>query len=152
MPLSYVELKIESGTLWKGPNSLESKTYPVTITDSECASARTPNNAFAANLIHTQTSSTEGHLGNPFQPFGKYEVCLYNKAEERTYTQSYTNSTVAGSKLTFFPGEPTKLEAKPPKKKNDLRGKPKNSKAKSAKPNAQQRSRPDDRTKRSRHR
>ena len=110
VPLSYVQLNIESGTLWKKPNNLESTPYSVTITDSECASARTPNNAFAANLAHTQTSSSEGHLGNPFQPFGKYEACLYNKAEERTYRQSYTNSTVAGSKLTFFPGEPTKLE------------------------------------------
>ena len=110
VPLSYLQLNIESGTLWKKPNNLESTPYSVTITDSECASARTPNNAFAANLAHTQTSSSEGHLGNPFQPFGKYELCLYNKEEERTYRQSYTNSTVAGSKLTFFPGEPTKSE------------------------------------------
>ncbi len=110
VPLSYVMLNIKSGTVAKA-GALESTTYPVTITDTECVSARTPNNAFAANLEHTQTSSTEGHLSTPYQPFGKAELCLYNASSKRTYTAApYTNSNVAGSAVTLYPAELTKSE------------------------------------------
>jgi Tfp pilus assembly protein PilV len=110
VPMSYVTLNVMKGTA-ANPGTSETKTYEVKITDSACKSALAPNNAFAANLEHPQMSTTEGHLTYPFQPFGKYELCLYNGGTvRRTYTTSYTNNTVAGNTRTIFPAEPTKAE------------------------------------------
>jgi Tfp pilus assembly protein PilV len=114
VPLSYVTLNVRKGTAGN-PGVFETKTYPVTITDTECASVRTPNNAFAANLKHTQNSNSEGHLTTPFQPFGAYELCLSNTLPilpipKRTYTALRTNSTIGGSSVTIFPEELPKAE------------------------------------------
>ena len=76
------------------------------ITDAACKSAALPNNAFAANLEHIQSTNTEGHLTNPFQPFGKYELCLYSLTEKKNYTVKYTNETVAGSTRNVDPEKP----------------------------------------------
>jgi Tfp pilus assembly protein PilV len=108
VPLSYVTLNVKKGSAAK-PSAFETTTYPVTITDASCASAAVPNNAFAANLKHAQSTSTEGHLSSPFQPFGKYELCLaVNK--KRLYRASYENTTVNGSERTIYPAELTKAE------------------------------------------
>jgi len=110
VPLSYVTLNVKKGTAAK-PGGFETTQYPVKIEDTACKSAAVPDDAFAANLEHVQTTSTEGHLTYPFQPFGKYELCLYNGGSaKRTYTFPYTNSTVAGNTVTIFPAELTKAE------------------------------------------
>lgn len=108
VPLSYVQLNVKSGTLAK-PGALESTTYPAKITNAECKSAEVPDNATSANLTHTQSTS-EGHLENPFQPFGSFELCIYNATTKRTDTATYTNNTVAGSAITFYPAEQSKAE------------------------------------------
>jgi hypothetical protein len=109
VPLSYVTLNVKKGTAGK-PEGFETKTYEVKIIDSACKSSLPPNNAFAANLEHIQKTNTEGHLTYPFQPFGKYELCLSNATTEHTYTFPYTNSTVAGSNFPIYPTEHTKTE------------------------------------------
>jgi hypothetical protein len=109
VPLSYDELNAWNGTVAK-PGVREPQADSVKITDIECASARTPNNAFAANLTHTQSLNGEGHLSNPFQPFGKAEICVFSPTTKRTYTTSYTNSTVAGSNFALYLGELPKAE------------------------------------------
>lgn len=107
VPLSYVTLNVKSGTKAK-PGSLETTTYPVAVTNSECP--QVPVHASSANTRHNQESTKEGHLSNPFQPFGKQELCLYNAAAQKTYTATYTNSTVAGNTVTLYLGEISKAE------------------------------------------
>ena len=106
--------------------------YPIKITNLSCASSTIPNNAAAAPsnaaptpYVHEQNAK-EGHLEFPYQPFGKFELCLaYNNgATHRTYTlqdkekepaeYSYENKTVAGPTLpSIFLGDPTSYAANP---------------------------------------
>jgi Tfp pilus assembly protein PilV len=109
VPLSLVQLNVRSGTKTK-PGSLESTTYPVTITNSECSSKEVPDNATGTNFRHSQETNKEGHLSSPFQPFGKYELCMYNPTTKRTDTATYMNSKVEGSTVNFYPGELSKTE------------------------------------------
>jgi hypothetical protein len=109
IPLSFVALNVKSGTKAK-PGALETTSYPVAITNSQCAITEVPVHGTAANLRHNQVSNTEGHLTNPFQPFGKYELCLYNATAKKTYTATYTNSKPEGSTVTLYLGELSKLE------------------------------------------
>jgi Tfp pilus assembly protein PilV len=109
VPTSYVLLNVYSGTS-KANGSLESTSYPVKVTNTGCEAEPLPNNASATNLIHKQTSSKEGHLESPFQPFGKYKLCLYHEAKKRTYTAAYENTTVAGSTINLYLSEVTKEE------------------------------------------
>ena len=107
---SYLQLEVyghtEAEVTALGANAwkdLETSTsYLVTITNKRCAGI-TPNNETALNDVHTQrttintgTSEWGGHLEDPFQPFGEYELCLFNeKAGGRTYRlkNPYTNSS-----------------------------------------------------------
>jgi Tfp pilus assembly protein PilV len=111
VPLSKTTLNVKSGTE-SAPGSLESAAYSVTITDAGCSAERVPNNATAANLRHAQTTSSEGHLTNQYQPFGKYELCLSSGATKRLYKATNENTTVKGSELTIYPGELTAAEYK----------------------------------------
>ena len=102
--MSYVTLNIKKGSTAK-PGLFETNTYETKITNSACASAATPVNAYAANLEHIQTTSTTGHLSYPFQPFGKeYKLCLVDTSN-RLIKASYENTTVKGSELTVYPEE-----------------------------------------------
>lgn len=108
VPLSYVTLNVKKGSIVK-PGGFATTPYEVKITDSACASALTPNNAFAANLEHVQTTTTTGHLSNPFQPFGKgFKLCLAVKPNRLINYTTYENTTVKGPELTIYPEEPTK--------------------------------------------
>lgn len=108
VPLSYVLLNVKKGT-FAIPGALETTPYKVKITDSACKSAAVPDDAFAANLEHIQETTTSGHLKNPFQPFGKYELCLATGSpKNRLYKASYENKTVEGNTLSIYPEEPTK--------------------------------------------
>jgi Tfp pilus assembly protein PilV len=108
VPLSRLTLNLMKGVYGKSVTS-ESTPYSATIIDTACASARTPNNAFAANLKHMQTTNATGHLPNPYQPFGKYELCLVPSAN-RVIRAVYENTTVEGNTLTIYPTELTKAE------------------------------------------
>lgn len=111
VPLSYTLLNVYSGTQ-ATPGSLESTSYPVKINDTECASSKPANNAFAVNLVHLQNTTSAGHLELPFQPFGKAALCVYNKLTKRTHTVSYTNTTTAGSTTSVYMGEASEAEKK----------------------------------------
>jgi type II secretory pathway pseudopilin PulG len=113
VPMSYVavnvyeKLKTTEGLTTKSP-------YPVKITNVSCTTPLSPlpnnaykatyNTAYKATYAHANTTTAEAHLTQPFQPFGKFSLCLYNEAAKKTYTATYTNSTVAGSKVNIFLG------------------------------------------------
>ncbi len=111
IPLSYVHLNVYSGTQ-KSKGSLESIEYPVTITNTECSGYATPNNAFGANIVHPNKTSTEGHLKFPFQPFGNASLCVLAErgGVKRAFTVSYDNTTTAGSTKSIFLGENSEAE------------------------------------------
>lgn len=101
VPMSHVELNVYEGTTNK---TLTKTSYPVKIVDPLCSVASTDE--------HTQTTTTSGHLTYPYQPFGKFALCLYNSAgEKKTYTVPYENKTEAGTTLNIFLGASAK-EAK----------------------------------------
>jgi Tfp pilus assembly protein PilV len=119
IPMSYVNLAVYSGTE-KTPGSLEStgevgnkgEPYAIKITNKglvkECKV--TPNNsAKESSYVHLQhiltTKENAAHAGRlqaPFQPFGKFEVCLWNKTAKKTYSIGYENKTVEGTKDEIF--------------------------------------------------
>jgi Tfp pilus assembly protein PilV len=110
VPLSYVLLNVKKGNVLK-PGELTTTPYKIKITNSACASALTPNNAYAANLEHTQMTTTTGHLSNPFQPFGKgFKLCLAVPPNRLVNYTSYENTKTEGAILTIYPEEPNKEE------------------------------------------
>jgi Tfp pilus assembly protein PilV len=115
VPLSIVNLNVYAGTQTT-PGALSSTAYEATILDSECSSELAPNNSTAANLLHTQKTTTTGHLENPFQPFGKATLCVYNSAAKKTYEVSYSNLTATGSSPNIYIGEPSEAERAEKKK------------------------------------
>jgi type II secretory pathway pseudopilin PulG len=112
VPMTYVELsvyhkKTQAEIVALGSKAWEwletTNSYPVTITNKKCAGVK-PNNETTLKTQHTQTTTTGsvwgGHLADPFQPFGEYELCLY--AAGKTYTvKPYTNiSSTSTSSIT----------------------------------------------------
>lgn len=107
IPTAYLLINVYSGTSGK---TVETTSWPVKITDTACEKAPTPANASTANLTHLQSTTTTGHLEDPFQPFGKAKVCLaYNttggSAVHRTYTISYNLTESAEHSDTIYLGE-----------------------------------------------
>jgi prepilin-type N-terminal cleavage/methylation domain-containing protein len=103
VPMSHVALNVYKGT--KESEGLTASTYPVKITNLSCTSplAATPNDAYKATYEHNSTTTPEAHLTNAFQPFGKFQLCLYNAAEKKTtYRATYTNSTEVGSTVKIY--------------------------------------------------
>jgi hypothetical protein len=110
VPMSYMTLNVWTGNSSKNSGSLTAELLPVKITNTECASAATPNNAVASTYIHFQ-SLFEGHLADPFQPFGKFALCVASKSLNRTYTPpAYTNNTVGGSSASIYLGQHSEAE------------------------------------------
>ena len=101
VPTSYVKLNVYQGTTG---STRETTHQEVKITNVSCTS-QTPQqvaiNASKANYEHRQNTNSEGHLEVPFQPFGKFTLCLaYNSGtNHRTYTASYENTTETGATL-----------------------------------------------------
>ena len=118
VPMSYVNLEVYKGTQKSHP-ALATTAYPVKITNNGCSVAPTPNNATAVNLEHLQNSTTEGHLEAPFQPFGKYELCLQATANRRDRVGPYTNSTFEGTTLKIYPEELSEAETKAQREKEE---------------------------------
>jgi prepilin-type N-terminal cleavage/methylation domain-containing protein len=106
VPMSYVTLNLYKGTKVSEGFTTTSP-YPVKITNVSCTTplALTPDDSYKATYEHSNTTTAEAHLTNPFQPFGAFKLCVYNSAASRIYTATYTNSTVAGSKVNIFLGD-----------------------------------------------
>lgn len=111
VPLSLVELNVMSGAYAnRATATREATAYEVTTYDPECESyPEEPEHAFAANLKHTQKTNSTG-LENPFQPFGKQDLCLYNKTAKKTYRTSYTLSSATPTSKTIYIGQTSKKE------------------------------------------
>jgi Tfp pilus assembly protein PilV len=103
VPVSYLLVNVKKGTS-ASPGSAVTTPYEVKITSTECESTTVPDNSTASNFVHTQSTTALGHLSNPFQPFGKSELCLQISSTKR-YKTTFTNNTSAGSVLTIFPEE-----------------------------------------------
>jgi Tfp pilus assembly protein PilV len=113
VPMSYVKLNVYQGT---SGTTAEKAQHEVKITNESCKTQspqQVPENATVSNYEHRQNTNTEGHLEVPFQPFGKFTLCLaYNNTTTkiyRTYTtaSSYENTTEEGPKLSsLYVGEP----------------------------------------------
>ena len=85
VPMTDLVLNVYTGTK-STPEALAKTFYKVKITNTECAKTSTPNNATATNLVHEQSTTSEGHLEHPYQPFGQEKLCLYNSTEKHTFT------------------------------------------------------------------
>ncbi len=110
IPMSYVALKVHTGTRAEPKTLAKGLKYAVKITNTECEPIVTPNNATTSTTAHAQlTSEAEGApLENPFQPFGAATLCLANGG--RLYKTSYANKKVEGSTLNLDVGELTVAE------------------------------------------
>ena len=112
VPLSYVKLELYEGYFTKPGNASE-QPFAVSITNPKCAGV-TPNNAAAAltgkHSQKTIAGKAFSQLEFPFQPFGSFELCLYNAKANRSDKISYENLTVGGSNPTIYLGEATASE------------------------------------------
>ena len=112
VPTSFVKLELYEGYL-SNPGKASEQAFPVAITNPKCA-AITPNNAAAAVATkHTQktiSGKAYSQLEFPFQPFGTFELCLYNEKEKRSDKISYENLTATGSNPKIYLGEATVSE------------------------------------------
>jgi len=119
VPMSFVLLNVYSGTQ-ASKGSLETvKTYPVLITNTGCETYAVPNNAINRTYKHAQSTITTGHLENPFQPFGKATLCVYNATAGRTDKVSYENTTATGSTKNVYIGEASRAENEAARKANE---------------------------------
>ncbi|HEY0516226.1 MAG TPA: hypothetical protein VGD00_03830 [Solirubrobacteraceae bacterium] len=115
LPLSLVSLTLKTGTFaTKATATTDASAYAVRIKNPECEGYEKPNHSYATTtpvLKHEQKTAA-GELENPFQPFGKQTLCIYNSTSKKTYTWTYTNSTEAGNTTTLYTGQPTATERK----------------------------------------
>jgi type II secretory pathway pseudopilin PulG len=124
VPMTYVLLNVYKETQANLKTKAESEwwkyleagltSYPVTITNTKCAGV-TPDNETALNAEHVQGTTTGhvwgGHLEDPFQPFGEYELCLYAAGKTYTVNKPYSN-LAPGTKTTLniYLNEPSHAE------------------------------------------
>jgi type II secretory pathway pseudopilin PulG len=107
VPTSYVNLEAYHGTKTT-KEALESTARPVKITNLSCQSSPTPNNSKGTLAIeHAQNTTTAGALTSPFQPYGKFKLCLYDSATGRSYTTEYTNEGSATTQVKLYLKEST---------------------------------------------
>jgi len=122
VPTSYVLLNVYSGTQAEKKSLVTTSTYPVLITNTSCESYAVPNNAIGRTYKHAQSTNTAGHLEDPFQPFGKATLCVYNGTTlpvGRTYKVSYENTTATGTTKNIFIGELSRAENESARKANE---------------------------------
>ncbi|HEY4811519.1 MAG TPA: hypothetical protein VIH71_10730 [Solirubrobacteraceae bacterium] len=137
VPMSYVNLEVYKGTE-KNPSALASAVYPIKITNLSCSAASPapalPDNAAAVSYVHMQSTTAGGVLEGPFQPFGKFELCLQAASTPSTRRDkiSYLNSTVAGSSFKIYPEEPTAAETKAAREKEEAPAREKREKEEAA--------------------
>jgi type II secretory pathway pseudopilin PulG len=104
VPTSYVNLEAYHGTK-ASKEALESTARTVKITNLSCQSAVAPNNSKGTLATEHTQSTTNGQLTYPFQPFGKFKLCL--AASGKTYTTEYTNEGSATTNVKLYLKEPT---------------------------------------------
>jgi Tfp pilus assembly protein PilV len=97
--VSYIKLEVYTGSSSTKKESLTAAKDEVKITEPECASS-IPDNGTTANNVHQQYLNGKGVLTNPYQPYGKYKLCVY--AEKTTYTTEATNTSEAGTSATVY--------------------------------------------------
>jgi type II secretory pathway pseudopilin PulG len=115
-PMSYVNLEALQGTEKSPAKTLYSTLLAAKITNLSCSTAKpalaTPNNAAAVSYTHTQ-HLTAGALENPFQPFGKFEVCVQvvesvpEPSKDRIDKFIYENAAEEGAHFKLYPEELT---------------------------------------------
>jgi Tfp pilus assembly protein PilV len=111
VPLSLVELGLYEGTHLTKPEKLETKSkYPVTITNVKCATTTTPNNETKITNVHKQETTTEGHLLHPYQPFGKFKLCMYNASTKDSQEVEYENKEEVGAQPKLYAAETSSYE------------------------------------------
>lgn len=104
IPMSITKLLIYTGKGKGETGSLVSTSLKnskggsvVKITNTGCEGEEAPNNSTALNYTHGQTETLPGTtkggmLENPFQPAGKFKLCLVSNAEKETFSLNYENS------------------------------------------------------------
>ncbi len=112
-PMSYVNLAAYTGTEKVPSKTFDGEVLQAKITNLSCSAASpapsTPNNAAAVSYTHLQHVSG-GALEDPFQPFGKFELCVTafeSVAENRLDRITYQNLAVEGAQVTLYPQELT---------------------------------------------
>ncbi len=106
IPTSLVTLNAYKSA--KGKTEPETTSRPVKITNEACKASKTPDNASTFSYVHTQNTTTEGHLEAPFQPFGEsFKLCLYDASTGYKFSTTYSNNAVAGNTINFFLKETT---------------------------------------------
>jgi Tfp pilus assembly protein PilV len=111
VPMSFVELGLYEGTHTTKPEKLETKSkYPVTITNVKCATTVTPNNETKITNTHKQETTIEGHLLRPYQPFGKFKLCMYNASTKDSQEVEYENTEEIGAKPKLYAAETSSYE------------------------------------------
>jgi Tfp pilus assembly protein PilV len=94
VPTSLVTLNVYTGSSPASQGTLETKeAFPIKITNESCK-ASVAVNATKSVYIHEQLVKA-GHLEHKYQPFGSYELCLYNSGTSKTYTLSYKTNKEA---------------------------------------------------------
>ncbi len=111
VPLSYTRLSAYTGSSSASEGEVTTEALgPVKITNSGCASAPIPNNSWGFAYTHEQKETLPGgHLANPFQPFGKFTLCLVDThvTPNKRFTWSSTDSSVANPEKRFYLGQKT---------------------------------------------
>jgi Tfp pilus assembly protein PilV len=115
VPVSRLSLNVYKGTEGEvnalgsqAAKDLEtSHAHLVTIIDKSCAGVtQEPNNETGVSFAHTQDTTTGeakgGHLEFPFQPFGAYELCVYEETSRKTYTVTGEDLSFAGTSQNIF--------------------------------------------------
>jgi prepilin-type N-terminal cleavage/methylation domain-containing protein len=117
VPLSRVALNVYKGSESevnalgaKAAENLETgAALKATIINTKCTGGTPiPDNETEGSLsnVHMQETTTGpangGHLEAPFQPFGEYELCLYEKIAQKTFTVTGKDLTIAGSSQNIF--------------------------------------------------
>ena len=100
VPISYIKLEVYTGSSSTKKESLTAVKDEVKITEPECATS-IPDNGTTANNVHQQYLNS-GVLTNPYQPYGKYKLCVYDHTEKKTYTTEATNTSEAGTSATVY--------------------------------------------------
>jgi prepilin-type N-terminal cleavage/methylation domain-containing protein len=113
VPLSRIALNVYKGTESEvaalgsaAVKNLESEhARLVTITNTKCTGT-TPAHETEIKSKHTQDTTIGeargGHLEFPFQPFGAYQLCVYNEETKKTYTVLGEDMTIAGTSQTIY--------------------------------------------------
>lgn len=101
VPISDVKLEVYTGSSATKKEALTKVTDEVKITDPECASS-IPDNGTTANDVHQQSLNGSGGLTYPYQPYGKYKLCIYDPTEKKIYSTEATNTTEAGTSAKVY--------------------------------------------------